>query len=80
VIHFPKLDNIASFLPWLYTNHGWNSGTHLLKITSLKFPTIANAGLAVLPEHDIDTYPYNFFKSLFSKEGAGFHLVTSNDI
>lgn len=44
-------------------------------MVSLKFPYHPNAGLAVLEEHDIDTYPYHYFKSLFSKEGKGFRLA-----
>ena len=75
VIEFPKLNNIASFLPWLYTDKSFSSGPHTMRITSLRFPLVANSGMLVLEEHDIDTYPYTYFKSLFSKEGKGFSLV-----
>jgi hypothetical protein len=47
-IIFPKLDNIASFLPWVYSDKGFTTGIHELRITSLKFPLVSNSGLAIL--------------------------------
>ena len=75
VVHFPKLANVASFLPWVYTDKRFNSGVHELKLSSVKYPLVQNAGLTVLEEHDIDTYPYHCFKSLFNPEGKGFALT-----
>ena len=75
VVHFPKLSNIASFLPWIYTDKLFTEGTHHFKISSLRYPIVQNAGFTILPEHDIDTYPYSCFKSLFSREGKGFKLI-----
>lgn len=34
----------------------------------------------MLDEHDIDTYPYSNFKSLFNREGKGFKLVEGEEI
>ena len=41
----------------------------------MKFPLVPNSGLAILEEHDVDTYPYHHFKSLFSRDGKGFILA-----
>lgn len=51
-----------------------------MKITSLRFPIVQNAGFTVLEQHDIDTYPYSHFKSLFNREGKGFKLVKGEEI
>ena len=80
VVKFPKLHNIACFLPWIYTDKHFNSGSHELKICSLKYPIVQNAGFTLLEEHDIDTYPYSTFKSLFSQEGKGFCLTQGEEI
>ena len=74
-IIFPKMPNVASFLPWIYTDTKFTAGEHELTIESLKFPTVANCGLLVLEEHDVDTYPYTYFKSLYSVDGKGFQLT-----
>ena len=79
-ITFPKLNSVASFLPWLYTDRSFKTGPHTMRITSLRFPLVPNSGLLVLEEHDIDTYPYTYFKSLFSKEGKGFTLTSGTEI
>jgi hypothetical protein len=77
---FPQLRHIASFLPWVYSDRSFSEGTHELKISSLRYPMVPNAGFAVLPEQDIDTYPYSFFKSLFSREGKVFRKVRGEHI
>lgn len=41
---------------------------------------VQNAGFTVLDEHDIDTYPYSTFKSLFNREGKGFKLLAGEEI
>lgn len=48
VVHFPKIQSIASFLPWIYTDRYFNEGIHEFKITSLRFPIVQNAGFTVL--------------------------------
>lgn len=80
VIAFPKLTNIASFLPWIYTDRPFSEGIHEFKISSQRYPIVQNAGFTVLEEHDIDTYPYALFKSLFNREGKGFLLVQGEEI
>ncbi len=72
---FPKLNNVASFLPWIYTDRYFTDGTHEFKISSLRYPIVQNTGFTVLEEQDMDTYPYTYFKSLFNREGKGFKLV-----
>jgi len=67
-------------LPWIYTDKHFSSGIHEFKLSSLRYPIVQNAGFTVLPEHDIDTYPYTYFKSLFSRDGKGFKLVRGEDI
>jgi hypothetical protein len=79
-VSFPKIANIASFLPWIYTDRPFTDGTHEFKLSSLKYPIVQNTGFTVLEEHDIDTYPYTYFKSLFNKEGKGFKLTSGDDI
>lgn len=79
-VNFPKIQNIASFLPWIYTDRYFTEGTHEFKINSLRYPIVQNAGFTVLEEHDIDTYPYSYFKSLFSRDGKGFKLVKGEEI
>lgn len=74
-MRFPKINNISSFLPWIYTDHYFSEGTHEFKLTALKYPIVQNAGFTVLQEQDIDTYPYTYFKSLYSREGKGFRLT-----
>lgn len=80
VVAFPKLSNIASFLPWIYTDQLFSEGVHEFKISSQRYPIVQNAGFTVLDEHDIDTYPYAHFKSLFSREGRGFALIEGEEI
>jgi hypothetical protein len=80
IVNFPKINNIASFLPWIYTDKYFNEGVHEFKISSLRYPLVQNTGFTVLEEHDIDTYPYTNFKSLFNKEGKGFKLVQGEEI
>lgn len=75
VVTFPKIENIGSFLPWLYTERMFSTGMHEIKLCCLKFPNINNCGLLVLEDHDIDTYPYHYFKSIYSKEGKSFELT-----
>lgn len=74
------MQNVASFLPWIYTDRYFTEGVHEFKINSLRYPIVQNAGFTVLEEHDIDTYPYTTFKSLFSREGKGFKLVKGEEI
>lgn len=73
---FPKMQNIASFLPWIYTDKYFSDGTHEFKLSSLRYPIVQNSGFTVIEEHDIDTYPYTTYKSLFSKDGKGFKLTS----
>lgn len=48
VVTFPKIPNIASFLPWIYIDRPLNDGIHEFKISSLKYPIVQNAGFTVL--------------------------------
>ncbi len=48
IVHFPKLQSISSFLPWIYTDKYFTEGIHEFKITSLRFPIVSNAGFTVL--------------------------------
>ena len=66
-IEFPKVKNISSFLPWIYGEKFFHDGLHEIKISSVRFPLVQNAGLSVLEECDSDTYPYSTYKSLFNK-------------
>jgi hypothetical protein len=80
VVTFPKIANIASFLPWIYTDRPFIEGTHEFKLSSLRYPMVQNTGFTILEEHDIDTYPYTNFKSLFNREGKGFKLIEGEEI
>ena len=80
VITFPKMENVASFLPWIYSDCTFGQGSQTLRISSMKFPLTPNSGLLVLEEHDADTYPYTYFKSLFSSQGKGFTLTSGSEI
>ena len=80
MVNFPKIAQIASFLPWVYTEKVFTSGIHHFKINSMRYPIVQNAGFTILPEHDIDTYPYSTFKSLFSRDGRGFKLIKGEEI
>lgn len=78
-IVFPKIQNIVSFLPWIYSDHGFTTGIHQLRINSMRFPSTPNCGLAILEQHDIDTYPYHYYKSLFNPDGKGFKPAIMKD-
>jgi hypothetical protein len=47
-ISFPKIKNISSFLPWIYSDKSFNDGIHEFKINSEKYPIIQNSGFTVL--------------------------------
>lgn len=48
VVIFPHLENIASFLPWIYTDKSFTTGSHLLKVCSQRFPLVNNCGFLIL--------------------------------
>ena len=48
VVNFPKLQNVASFLSWIYTDRRFSSGCHELKLSSVRYPIVQNAGVTVL--------------------------------
>ncbi len=79
-IEFPKVKNILSFLPWIYGEKCFHDGAHEIKISSVRYPLVQNAGFSVIEECDSDTYPYSTYKSLFNKEGKGFKLVKGDHI
>lgn len=78
-IRFPEaLPN--HFKPWVYGEKGLTEGVHKMIVVSTQPDKGLNCGLAVLQHHDLNSYPYAIYKSLWDRVSREFRLISGQEI
>lgn len=78
---FPPSSSENVFKPWVFSEKGFSTGIHKLKLVSTApRGSSKNCGVCIIKESDINVYPYCVYKSLYDRIAREFELVKGEEI